>query len=80
MKIFISSPQVSLEEYRKAIKVSLEELGFDDIFLSEYHGSRSQSPIEVCMENIEKCEIFILLLGNKYGTIPMRIPINLPEN
>jgi hypothetical protein len=79
MKIFISSPQVSLANYRKAIKESLEKMSFDDIFLSEYHNSRSRSPMEVCMENVKDCDIFILLLGNKYGTILEDSAISVTE-
>jgi hypothetical protein len=79
MKFFISSPQVSLENYRKAVKDSLERMGFDEIFLSEYESSKSKSPMDVCIENVEKCEIFILLLGDKYGSVPKGLAISVTE-
>ena len=79
MKIFLSSPQIGLENYRKAVKDALESMGIKDFFISEYEGSRSECPINVCMYEIERCNLFILLLGDRYGTIPEHESISFTE-
>ena len=69
MKVFVSSPINSLPKERKAVKKALKKMELE-YFMSEYEGSRPKTPLEVCLEEVEKCPIYILLLGMKYGQIP----------
>ena len=68
--IFISSPIEGLVKERKIVKNALEKLGCKDIFLSETDGSRNKSSLQVCVGEVRNRDLFILLLGKRYGWIP----------
>jgi len=70
MKTFVSSPVRDMEEKRKIVKESLVALSFPDVFLSESDKSQSRSSFEVCLQEVERRDLFILLLGRRYGWIP----------
>lgn len=67
-KIFVSSTVNDLKEERQ--KVVKELGGMFDIFLSENESAHSMPPIDVCMEEVEKCDLFILIIGGRYGFVP----------
>ena len=68
MKIFISSPVKGYEKVRQACKEALDFLGLD-YFISESEGSIPQSSINVCLREVNACDIYIVLLGDRYGSI-----------
>lgn len=71
-KIFVSSTVDDLQEERRIIEKKLSNLF--DIFLSENEGARVETPIEVCMNEISNRDIFILIVGERYGHIPRKKP------
>jgi prenyltransferase beta subunit len=78
LKIFVSSPMKRLEAERKEAKKSLEMLGFD-YFISEYSSSSPISSFEKCITNVRESEVFILLLGDRYGDIPPNQDFSITE-
>ena len=69
MKICISSTFIDLEEYRN---IALEVC---DIFkvhqkVMELMFSKTESPILASLELVRSCDIYICMLGKRYGTIP----------
>lgn len=69
MKVFVSSPVEGLEIERRAIKEGLDSLGFD-YFISEYDVSSPLDSLNHCLSNVRNSELFILLLGDRYGFVP----------
>ena len=65
MKIFVSSPVKNLEEQRALIRKALDEMGIS-YFISEADQSRNNSSFKICLKEIEKCQLYILLLGKNY--------------
>ena len=70
MKTFVSSPVRDMEEKRKIVKESLVALGFPDVFISESDKSQNKSSFEACLQEVQRRDLFILLLGRRYGWIP----------
>lgn len=68
MKVFISSPVNGFEEIRLACKEELDHLALD-YFISEYEGSYTLDSLHTCLGEVGKCDIYVLLLVNKYGYI-----------
>lgn len=70
-RLFVSSTCFDLQEIRFQLRNFIHEFGydavmsdFDDIFYSyESHAQDS------CLEEISKCQLFILVVGNNYGSI-----------
>ena len=65
-RVFISSTYYDLRHVRTAIKDFIESLGFETV-LSEnfdvfYH--KGISVQTACLDDIKKCDIFILVIGN----------------
>jgi len=69
-KIFISSTVYDFVYLRQGLKYSLEQLGFK-VQLSERPDfdaiSTNKSSYEICLDNIHKCQYFILLIGGRIG-------------
>jgi hypothetical protein len=70
-RIFVSSTCYDLQEIRFQLRHFIQEFGyepvmseFDDIFYNyELHAQDS------CLEEISKCQLFILAIGNNYGSV-----------
>ena len=70
-RLFVSSTCYDLQEIRFQLRHFIQEFGyepvmseFDDIFYNyELHVQDS------CLEEISKCQLFILVVGNNYGSI-----------
>lgn len=66
--IFISSTYKDLIPYRKAVLNALDKLKVA-VKGMEVFGARTEEPIETCLSEVEKCEVFIGILGMRYGSI-----------
>ncbi|MCX6679146.1 MAG: DUF4062 domain-containing protein [Methanothrix sp.] len=79
MKVFISSPVKGFEKIRRTCKKELDHLGLD-YFISEYEGSYPYgSSTNVCLREVDTCDIFVLLLVKKYGFIIPGFNLSLTE-
>ena len=69
MKVFISSTSKDLKEYRQAAidAVIKHECA---ILAMEHFGARAQEPVEVCSEDVRKCDIFVGIYAHRYGHVP----------
>lgn len=68
-KIFISSTVYDFKDLRSALKYWLEEAGYN-VQMSEYcdfEKDSSQNSYEACLDVIEQCDYFILLVGSRIG-------------
>jgi predicted HTH transcriptional regulator len=72
LRIFISSVQKELAEERRAVKEfilhdPLFSRFIDDVFLFEDIPAQSRKPDDIYLSEVERCDVFIGILGNKYG-------------
>lgn len=68
-KVFISSTIYDFKDLRSALKYWLTEMGYE-VFESEtsdFPRDSAQNSYETCLSTIEKCDWFILLIGNRVG-------------
>ena len=71
MRVFVSSTYIDLIEYRRIIERSLRMSGFDFNGM-EHFGSNPQPSIDVCLNAVESSDVFVGVLGMRYGSSPPR--------
>jgi 6-phosphogluconolactonase/glucosamine-6-phosphate isomerase/deaminase len=73
LKVFVSSTVQDLESERAMIKKTLGELRFES-FISEFQTAQARPPSDVCLGQIDDSDIFILIIGERYGYVPKPDP------
>lgn len=69
-RVFISSTCYDLKEIRSQIREFIIDYGYDPI-LSEFGDiffNYGEHPQDACFKEIEKCQMFILIIGNSFGS------------
>lgn len=65
--VFISSTYVDLREERKKVWDVLDK--FDVVVKGmEQFGARTETPLETCMSEVEQSDIYVGIIGMRYGT------------
>jgi hypothetical protein len=72
--VYISSTSFDLKEHRRQLIEALEKLDCFEITGMEKYGSAAMRPLDRCLEDVRKSDIFVLVLGNRYGNIPENSP------
>lgn len=78
LRIMISSTIEDLAQERAAVDSAIRDFRFER-FRSESMGSLSRSPEQVCDEMAKECDLFILIVGEKYGWIIPHLSISVTE-
>ncbi len=68
LSVMISSTIEDLRPEREAVDQAIQDFHFER-FRAEALGARSRSPKEICDQMAKECDLFILILGEKYGFI-----------
>ena len=77
--VFVSSTIEGMQSTRLAVRDLLEQkLGYH-VLMSEYEGSKPKRPVAQCKKWAKECDIFISVLGDKYGWIIPRLGISVSE-
>jgi hypothetical protein len=66
--IFVSSTYTDLIPYRKAVWAILEKLQ-QAVSGMEIFGARPEEPLKTCLEEVSKCEVFVGIVGMRYGSV-----------
>lgn len=69
MKICISSTFIDLIEYRN-IALEVCDIFKTSQLVMEFMFSKVESPLEASLELVRDCDIYVCILGERYGTIP----------
>lgn len=71
MKVFVSSVIIGFEHFREAARNAVIEAGMQPIMAEdpELFPAQSLSPQTVCFHGIDDCDVFVLILGHRYGDI-----------
>src|SRR5437870_3492290 len=75
-KIYLSSTYNDLKAYREAVYHTLRQMGHDVIAMEDYVAT-DQRPLNKCLADVAKCDLYIGLFAWRYGYIP---PEENPEN
>lgn len=76
-KIFVSSTIYDFKDLRSALKYWLTEKGYE-VRMSErndFKKDSSQNSYQACLDSIEECDYFILLIGSGAGGIYSQNPL-----
>jgi len=68
LSVMISSTMKDLGPERESVDRAIQDFHFER-FRAEALGARSRSPRKICDEMAKKCDLFILVIGEKYGSI-----------
>lgn len=69
MKVFLSSTYRDLIKHRAAATAALERLAVPTGRM-EIFGARAEEPLTACIEEIEKCDLFVGVYAHRYGFTP----------
>lgn len=67
-RVFISSTEEDLKNERSQTLEAVHRLRFQDVAM-EYFGADPRRPIEVCLEEVRKSDVFVGIVGHRYGSI-----------
>lgn len=78
-KVYISSTYRDLKNHRQQVieffrKKTIGEI-FDLISMEGYVADNTEPAIE-CLQDVAQCDIYILIIGNRYGYIPPNTSVN----
>lgn len=67
VRVFLSSTYKDMREERFAVEkaIRLMEIPFVGM---EYFGSDDRTPIEVCLDRVRQCSIYVGIIGLQYGS------------
>lgn len=68
LRVFISSTSDDLEDERFQVLEAVRQLHFEHIAM-EYFGADPRQPIEVCLEQVGRSDVFLGIVGHRYGSI-----------
>lgn len=69
--IFVSSVQSEFAKEREAIRDYVRGDAilskYFDVFVFEKHPSEGRGPVQLYREEVEQCDVYLLLVGRRYG-------------
>jgi HEAT repeat protein len=68
-KIYVSSTYTDLKEIREQVRITLRRLGHEDVAM-EYYVAEDLRPLEKCLADVERCDIYLGIFAWRYGFIP----------
>jgi len=70
-RVFISSTYYDLRHVRTAIRDFVESLGFEAVLSEQFDVfyQQGESVQTSCLDEIKKCDMYILIIGTRYGSI-----------
>lgn len=66
--VFVSSTWEDMQSYREAVRGALNKAGCIPCGMERFSAS-AQSPLETCFEELKKSQLYICILGMRYGSI-----------
>ena len=70
--VYLSSTFRDLEEHRKAVLKLFQHISDHfQVTAMEGYTAEDKSALEKCIGDVEKCDLYILFLANRYGHIPL---------
>lgn len=69
LTIYLSSTFEDLKDYRRAVSEALRKSGYQVLAMEDYVAA-DRRPVEKCLNDVEKADFYIGLLGFRYGYVP----------
>lgn len=78
IKVFISSTSLDLQTERDSVMEQLNRMKIPFAAM-EYFGSRNNNPAEVSIEELDRCQIYVGIIGFRYGSLIQNSPKSYTE-
>lgn len=72
LKVFIASTAYDLRSYRDAVKDAAVRCGFLPVCM-EHFGAHHRSVIDVCIDEVKKCDVVVIISAYLYGMLYMQV-------
>lgn len=69
-KVFISSTQVDLKEYRQAARDAVLKAGCLPVMFEHWPASGHRQPLAACLQTVAECDLLIVIVAHRYGWVP----------
>jgi len=79
MIVYISSTYKDLESYRKCLYSALCKLLDVHVVAMEDYVATDQRPVDRCLEDVAKCDVYVGIFAWRYGYIPPDYNISITE-
>ena len=79
VRVFLSSTYVDLIPYRDAATKALERLG-QQVGRMEVFGARPEEPTTACIDEIDRCSMFVGVYAHRYGYIAPDSEVSITES
>jgi len=73
-KVFISSTCEDLEPFREAARDAALKARFMPVLSEYFPASGALPPLEKCLQEIGRCDVFIVIAAHRYGWVPPEQP------
>lgn len=67
-RVFVSSVMVGYEEYREAAREGIRQSACDPVMAEDF-AAQGVSARNACLDGVESADVFVLLLGPRYGWV-----------
>ena len=67
IRVFVSSVKKGFEEVRGRLILALRKAGYDVGAMEEF-GAQADSPINVCLADVRRANVIVLVVGPRYGS------------
>lgn len=78
LKVYISSTHTDLIDERAKLRLALKRAGYDPWCMEEYPAF-SERPKNKCEDDVRACDIYICIMGTKYGSKPNGYDLSFTE-
>ena len=77
-KIYVSSTYEDLKKYRKAVRDAIRKFNHEDVAM-EYYVAESKRPLNKCLDDVRRCDIYVGIFAWRYGYIPQGSELSITE-
>lgn len=78
VRVFISSTSKDLQAERQAVEAITKRMSIPFVAM-EYFGSDHRAPIDVCLQSVHQCSIYIGIIGLRYGSLAPESTLSFTE-
>jgi hypothetical protein len=79
VRVFLSSTYVDLAEHRAAVVAALARID-QAVVRMEVFGARPEEPMQACLHEVERGELFIGIYAHRYGYVPPGAETSITES
>lgn len=69
LEIFLSSTSEDLRDHRRVVAEAIDSFGQLSVRMESF-GAKPVAPLEVCRDEVRRCDALIVVVGHRYGWVP----------